>query len=471
MCIGAPEASRIREITETKSEQVPINSDTWQLGTVFSEAFICTLWDVDALPGYEERRRKETKSSPDLVNSGSEICFHDGQNSLPCIKVIHQEALLSRAVFDDISEQVAALIEDEMLVPHEGRAGPRQLAHKFKQLLLRIQTDPNITSASPQRSRNEPVRVHSDPTSNGILPEVRASHVEQENLLPQSTRTTESVRESESSVHEPEAHNDLSPVPINDPPQEQTRMTNGLTQQNTLPNCAETSAKPNQDAPHAEEQPPKVEVPLVTANHVDHWRMNKKKGAEIPGALQQIIDELIDRDQVFVIDDAQSMKVHLPDIIRVATAMISLAKKADPDDVELVFTSKPSQIKKKRLLKFKSQTNDLVAQINNRFAENSLPNSTNMESQLGTILERVALYGKKTSVYVLTDGKWNDSTEPGGGVENPIRNLITRLKHNGRNRTAIAIQFIRFGDDKTGSERMAWLDDDLPKSEPALKNL
>lgn len=51
-------------------------------------------------------------------------------------------------------------------------------------------------------------------------------------------------------------------------------------------------------------------------------------------------------------------------------------------------------------------------------------------------------------------------------MEAPIRTLIAALKRNSRNRDAVTIQFIRFGDDKTGRARLAWLDDELPKSGP-----
>ncbi|KAK6206549.1 hypothetical protein LQW54_007619 [Pestalotiopsis sp. IQ-011] len=234
------------------------------------------------------------------------------------------------------------------------------------------------------------------------------------------------------------------------------------------------NTKADHEDSKAQKKPRTPNIPILTTYDVDLWRANKKLGASPPPAppgLEEIIEQLQGRDQLFVIDDAESMKRHLSSLKSVAEAMISLAKKADPDGVELIFTSKPKEVKRKSFFTFKSETDDLVKQIIARFGKDRLPGSTSMENKLGVILDRIDWTGSRTSVYVLTDGVWMDSDDPGGGVENPIKSLVSRLKRHHRMRDAVTIQFIQFGDDQRGSDRLAWLDDELPKSGPDCRDL
>lgn len=221
------------------------------------------------------------------------------------------------------------------------------------------------------------------------------------------------------------------------------------------------------------ESPPAPKVPMLTPSDVNLWRLASKmnRGVAPPPGFDDIVEQLTGRRQLFIIDDAKSMKSYLPDIKMVSEAMISLAKRADPDGVELIFTSKPGEVKKKSFFTLKSGTDELVKQIVARFSDNTLPFATNMENKLGTILGRLIKTGNHTSVYVLTDGIWMDSEEPGGGVENSIRTLISSLRYRSRTRDFITIQFVQFGDAQTSRNRLAWLDDELPKSGEDYRHL
>ncbi|ETS74006.1 hypothetical protein PFICI_13872 [Pestalotiopsis fici W106-1] len=454
---SAPEASRILDHTEPKSEMTPLTSDIWQLGTVFSEALICILWDHRSLSAYEKKRREETSSFRNLENSGLEICFHDGEKRLACIQEFHQEALDGRKAFDRISEPLVALIEDHMLVPHDARLGPKMLSVKFAQLLDRIRRD---SVALPQRPQKQLDHAQTEP---GAIPGVR-------DLL--TGRGNTSPREIKGSPSSPTIKTFDTVVDQADGVlQEELEITSVLREEPLSLDDEGLTAKPDQNLPR-ERESHTFKFPVVTANDVELWRMNKKQSADPPQGVVEIIDQLQGRDQVFVIDDAEPMKAHLSDIIHMAGAMISLAKKADPNGVELIFTSAPDDVKKKSRFSFQSETRHLVDRINARFRNKTLPKNTHMEDRLGTVLERIARNEKQTSVYVLTDGVWQESDEPGGGVENPIKNLISSLNDGKRNRTAVTIQFIQFGNDAEGRKRLEWLDDELPNSgENYLRNL
>jgi hypothetical protein len=69
--------------------------------------------------------------------------------------------------------------------------------------------------------------------------------------------------------------------------------------------------------------------------------------------------------------------------------------------------------------------------------------------------------GRSICIYVFTDGVWQGGLRPLGGVDEPIRIFVDRLKELGLLDTQVGIQFIRFGNDKRGMERLRKLDSDL----------
>ena len=59
------------------------------------------------------------------------------------------------------------------------------------------------------------------------------------------------------------------------------------------------------------------------------------------------------------------------------------------------------------------------------------------------------------SIYILTDGVW----QGGGNPEVPMLGLVETLKNYNLTRNQVGIQFISFGDDAGGLERMHDLDE------------
>lgn len=64
---------------------------------------------------------------------------------------------------------------------------------------------------------------------------------------------------------------------------------------------------------------------------------------------------------------------------------------------------------------------------------------------------------KKLILFVLTDGLWG----PHSDAEEPIKNLVERIRLCGLPGNQIGVQFIKFGDDPDGAERLQKLDDFL----------
>jgi hypothetical protein len=61
------------------------------------------------------------------------------------------------------------------------------------------------------------------------------------------------------------------------------------------------------------------------------------------------------------------------------------------------------------------------------------------------------------NIYVLTDGCWENACTG----ENQIRNLVDELVKLKLTKDQVGIQFIRFGNDQRGLERLSYLDSGL----------
>jgi len=72
--------------------------------------------------------------------------------------------------------------------------------------------------------------------------------------------------------------------------------------------------------------------------------------------------------------------------------------------------------------------------------------------------------GKKkegVSIYIFTDGVWQSGPEPLCEVEEAIKDIVNKLAARGLDADHVGIQFIRFGNDPKGRERLDRLDSRL----------
>ncbi|KAG4434108.1 hypothetical protein IFR05_010417 [Cadophora sp. M221] len=174
-------------------------------------------------------------------------------------------------------------------------------------------------------------------------------------------------------------------------------------------------------------------------------------------------DRLKGRDHVFLVDDSFSMVRHWTNVTKVIEGLSYILKVADNDGLDLYFTiSEQSAIKEKH-------TSTLVRLVE-RHKQTDRAASTEINFRLNQILEKYKAKldsnpwwpkkpPKPLSLYILTNGVWEAECKP----EIPIKNVVQKLQDLRKDREQIGIQFISFGNDTIGMERLRHLDDDLTR--------
>lgn len=264
----------------------------------------------------------------------------------------------------------------------------------------------------------------------------------------------------------------------------------GLTPSNDRPRLGNSSPSALAVASGSKVKGPEPYA-LVTISEVLKW-IEKKKSGPAPEALrdqERAMREIKDREQVrctrawlpsfklnfrqiFVVDDSDTMRdQHWDRVVDVLQALGYLVKSADPDGVELFLTSRPTEPKK-------SGGREITSLVRSLEDHRKTPHVgiCNMENSLGPILEHVksSLKSQKrpkilqrnrrgTNVYILTDAIWEGGADVKCGVEEPIKNLRKAMIDMSKTRATVSLQFIQFGDDPLGKERLRYLDDTLGK--------
>lgn len=218
-----------------------------------------------------------------------------------------------------------------------------------------------------------------------------------------------------------------------------------------------SSARPN--------RPTVVELPHVSLEEALEWRRERKgNGVKRPlKGWHHYRDRLKDRDHVFLIDDSYSMEQHWTRLQKVFDTVAYIVKEVDPDGFDVWFTgpgkplrnckktTAPLQSIKTRRPQGTTDINDRLSQIFDDHIEAlRKPHKTGL---LGKLSKGV----KPLSLYVLTNGIWERNCDPSNLVENFVAQLEELRKVKGK----VGIQFISFGDDPVGLERMELLDSGL----------
>jgi hypothetical protein len=127
-----------------------------------------------------------------------------------------------------------------------------------------------------------------------------------------------------------------------------------------------------------------------------------------------------------------------------------LIKRKDNDGFDVCFTISSTQDKN-----FKDSTPAL------KHVSSITPHSvSNMTMRLNSILAKYNLMRKPLSLYIFTDGNW----QHGSDAIAPIRNMVSRMNKHNFPKEKVGIQFIQFGDDPEGTERLNYLDSQLGQS-------
>ncbi|KAK7994270.1 hypothetical protein PG991_015858 [Apiospora marii] len=427
----APEASRLHEREQYALEHTPLSSDIWSLGALFSDIIVWLAEGFTGIDCYEKARKAETSGIADIPGSGYENCFHNGLERLKCVEEAHQRAMGLLAKIDDITPRMKELTESYMLVPSSRRPDPKTLHRHFTfEIQGQLRQAAAQDGSRPPFSRlragfSDPPRVPPD------LPRLDIANLDMNQDRPRSAASV---------------NNGGTASPVN------------LLAVSPVPHI---SSNPSPVTPGTRKSEDSIyRLPEITVEDANAWLASKRR-SPIQG-MEEVLQVIKDRDQLFVIDDSKSMAQHKAHLYLTIKALLAFACQIDPDRVEIVFTSDQTNVIRDKL--FRGGPEYLARKVLDHFDNGTSGNiPTNMESKLSDILLRlVPVVGvKKTSVYVMTDAVWEPSSEPGGGVETTLRNLIGRLKHNRKDRHFVTLQFIRFGDDPDGLKRLKYLDDEL----------
>jgi hypothetical protein len=177
--------------------------------------------------------------------------------------------------------------------------------------------------------------------------------------------------------------------------------------------------------------------------------------------------------QILIIDNSPSMQAYKDDVLDFVYHLSYLLKQLDPDGLEFCTTKTAHQ---KHVFK---TSNDARAFVKTQFRPHKF--TLNMEqvledalanvyaslpqlapSRKGSLRNRLRKV-KPFSILVLTDGVWDNSETGVCGADRPIEKCIKMMRENNVNKRDVALQFLRFGNNERGKERLRYLDDDLKK--------
>lgn len=192
--------------------------------------------------------------------------------------------------------------------------------------------------------------------------------------------------------------------------------------------------------------------------------------------------------QVFVVDDSHSMGelwkqnrsegAEKPNVKTLLRLLCYLAKSKDDDGVDLYYFHHRDE----GLRKVKRSTDVWVSISQRTFLDTTTP-TTRLTKLLNDYREKLQRYrieraryeqgsGKRRlfassapqrpkplSLYVLTDGVWEDDKQLGKPyLDHTIKALVTELEASGCDKNHVGIQFISFGNHQFGIQRLQALD-------------
>lgn len=159
------------------------------------------------------------------------------------------------------------------------------------------------------------------------------------------------------------------------------------------------------------------------------------------------------------------MSPHWNDVLSVFRVLAYLLKRSDDDGLDLHFTISKTKHNSKR-------SKDLLQKLKGK----TLRGTSNIGSRLGSILHEYQMYLKQPAshwrtwigkskpkekkaltVYVLTDAVWQPHSDPAEAVAS----MVTTLREEGYSRGQVGIEFIHFGNDPEGIEKLEMLDSGL----------
>ena len=176
---------------------------------------------------------------------------------------------------------------------------------------------------------------------------------------------------------------------------------------------------------------------------------------------------LINHQQIFLVDDSESMRQHWGEVKDVFKALAYLVKSMDPDGIDLRFANscRHNDRSKHRAPLIKSfqkvqpsgqsQMGIALSNILPSYYQSPHQNQTSKRLSLSSrVVEKPPV-----NIYILTDGVWTPGQHCVSVIQDHVTALVKHLVATGRLQH-VGIQFIRFGNDEVGKQRLDFLDND-----------
>ncbi|KAJ0122084.1 hypothetical protein J7T55_002596 [Diaporthe amygdali] len=387
--------------------------DVWSMGCVLFEVLVWTTCGTRGISEFFEMRQRATDRVLNHTSQGYSGCFHNGTSRIQAVDDMMTLIIKRRRIFDDLSEPIGTLILKEMLIPNEKcRLEARYLLPRFQDILKPQEAETGRRGTISEQY--ETPDAQSGGRSRGSTAERDGSY--------KDFQRHQQARKSPNSLetHEDDCQNqEFTDTRVLSPPDERS-----YSRRRAYESWSSYEVHPTHEmrnGPRLVSPPPERGhgYARVTISQVIRW-IDDKKNRRAPRPLpdhDRAMREIDNREQIFVVDDSDTMRTHHWDkVIEAVLALGYLVKPADPDGMELFLTSDPAKCKKSR------DSNGLVRTLEDH-QRTSFVGACNMENSLSPIFDHV--------------------------------------KNGLKNRTTVALQFIQFGNDALGKERLRYLDDTL----------
>ncbi|KAF4498672.1 serine threonine kinase [Fusarium agapanthi] len=448
----SPETYSNYRVQDQASTEISAACDMWSMGAVFSDVLVWSITGESGREDYRLRRQEEISNKPHLRASKHDSCFHDGTSRLTAVDEFHNYVLQNKRGNDCLSPYISQLIIEFMLTERFRRLTAMQTKLRVdEQIQKALNGQGGETPVSPGSFTPPILPTTSIPTppfqKRATLPsttEPRPSHVPDRSLrqsYPMETR--KAISERSVPPKPPFRHEPLTESSAPEP----------------------VSTLINQNGPIAASAPTNSGVAVDQVYQLLEQKdrlllfsgplgAKADKGAEImdlPGMQEarSKIAEAKGRDQIMLIDNFGSMEEHKPKAMKTARVISYVAKIADDNGMEVFAASETT--KRPVICTSSGKVEKIIKKMK------TVKGKCSMYKCLDDILNRTLVAGqfRPTSIYIYTDGVW----EPGDDKVNLlISRAIEFLDSHGYKSSALMFQFIRFGNDPTGTERLDYLD-------------
>ncbi|CAG8948909.1 hypothetical protein HYFRA_00002035 [Hymenoscyphus fraxineus] len=265
-----------------------------------------------------------------------------------------------------------------------------------------------------------------------------------------------------------------SPIRVSHDTLGREKSIGNLENQGDVPENLPIEHTSNGDYSHLEPIPPATtgkprssDLEFLNVEGAIRWKQQRRSlNTTTRGLNPNLLGRLKDRDHVFLVDDSCSMAPHWDEVMRVFEALSYIVKAQDRDGLDLYFAIsddfhqgvKKTSFLQERVRWHKPNSRAGKADMNIRLSRILQTYTENLQNKKKTLFGKTPKTQKPLSLYILTNGIWEGDNST---VDGTIENAVKKLEDLRKDRLQIGIQFISFGDDVTGLEKLRKLDDEL----------